>query len=262
VVPACELVCPAPCTRLTESECKLDSSCRADYCNECSCQATFVGCVPVGSPPSQCPALACPTPICGGCNGLDEKSCLAAKATLGCTATYCPDCHGSQTFSGCLGPNQGQGACPACPANTGRSSTDCTGGQLCVTPGGSAGCGVCTVSDCTTDANCSPGLVCEPTPCACDGSGHTCTSGCQSPTDCREGQTCSNHHCVPLTCTSTAQCPKYFECVAPQGSNGTQCARIACIGDGDCGGGYCIDGECYATLGICEYPPPVPAPLR
>jgi Cys-rich repeat protein len=245
-------VCPA-CAGLSESACNANPACRADYCLECSCTPTFVGCALSTAPKTACPGLGC-DPACG-CNALDEKGCIAAESSLGCTPFYCPDCHGGQSFVSCLAPNQGAGACGgACPAGC-RSMSDCTGGQECVAPGASPGCGVCMVgTDCATDAQCPSGQVCDTAPCVCTNSGRTCIAGCKSSAECGEGQSCTTtHHCAPTPCTGVAQCPTNFTCLfTPAGG---QCTRRACTSDADCAGAWCVDGACYGSLGMCTYPP-------
>ena len=253
-IPFCP-VCPS-CVGLGESACKANASCRADYCTECSCTPTFVGCVAAGAPQSACPALGCAQPSCG-CDGLDEKSCIASESSLGCTPFYCPDCHGGQSYVSCLGPNEGAGQCNggACPAGC-HSPSECSGGQECVAPGASAGCGVCMAgTDCSSDTQCPSGQVCDHAPCVCTSSGRACIPGCKSATDCGEGQSCSaTHHCVPTPCTGATQCPMYFACVFTP--DGGQCTRRTCASDSECLPGWCVDGACYGWLGRCSWPPP------
>lgn len=230
------------CASRSASDCAVDSRCIVIGC----CGASE--CVPAGTPPPFCPA-------CPRCDGLDEKSCIAHEASLGCTPFYCPDCHGGQSYVSCLGPNAGTGACGggACPAGC-RSASDCSGGQECVAPGASPGCGVCRPSDCTTDAQCASGQVCDQAPCVCTGSGRACIPACKSAADCGEGQSCTaTHHCVPTPCSGASQCPMYFACVFTPG--GGQCTRRTCASDAECGGGWCVDGACWGALGSCTFPP-------
>jgi hypothetical protein len=131
--PQCGISCPLDCTKLNEASCKGVATCVADYCYECSCTPTFVGCRAVSATPTPCPGLGC-QPACG-CTGLSESACKAAAPSLGCTADYCPDCHGGQTYAGCSGPNEGAPFCANnCPAildggvDAGSCSSSCVGG--------------------------------------------------------------------------------------------------------------------------------------
>ena len=64
--------CPSDCGGLTESQCKSNPSCRADYCSQCQCTPSFVRCADAGSEPIVCTALPCPALFCS-CEGLDGE---------------------------------------------------------------------------------------------------------------------------------------------------------------------------------------------
>jgi hypothetical protein len=243
--------CPlcATCVGLSESDCKLASNtCRADYCDECQCTPSFVGCVAKNAPPTVCMARGCdPAPSCS-CDNLDENSCSARS---NCTTNYCVGCDGVQRFSGCTGPGETAPACSnSCDC---RSGSDCNG-EICVVPGGSAGCGVCQFpQSCLKDSDCSAGTVCDTAACSCTG-GKACVPACTSGS-CSVGETCgSDGHCAAQACSSPAQCPAFFDCVLLNGSS--RCERRACTGDSGCNGGYCVDGGCYGSLGSCQWPNP------
>jgi hypothetical protein len=243
--------CPncSVCSSLGESACKQNGQCRADYCQECSCTPTFVGCVAVGAPPSACPGLGCDPPPCS-CAGLDEKSCQAQSA---CTPNYCVGCNGAQIFSGCTAGLEPPPVCNnACNCH---SSSDCAG-AICVVPGGSQCGGVCRApQSCTVDGDCTSGNVCELVACSCSG-GKGCVPACTT-TGCAVGESCGNDgHCTAIACSSAAQCPAFFDCVFLKGMS-SHCERRACTSDGACGnGGYCVDGGCYSALGSCQQPVP------
>jgi hypothetical protein len=240
-----------PCAGKTEAQCQNSQACVADYCFNCTCTPGYAGCrLPTSAPP-QCPALGCPQPFCG-CEGLSELQCLAADPSMGCTATYCPDCDGKLTiWNSCGGPTSGAPFCPppSCPGRC-RAESDCamTGG-FCYAPGEPLGCGICMQPPpCMSDAECGLGDICAIAPCTCTGES-SCTPGCSS-TGCPEGQTCgSSNHCIPLTC---GQCPPHFLC-GPTSSGA--CVRQTCNADFDCGFGFCVKGECYDALGMCTFPP-------
>ncbi len=257
--PVCTIACTQnkcadPCEGQSEAQCQQMQACVADYCTECSCTPTFVGCRLITSPPTACPALGCAQPNCGACESLDESQCKAAEATMGCTPFYCPDCQGGQTFQGCLSPGAGAGACPQVCANGCRSQSDCSSlGQVCLYPGQPLCGGACMVPPtCNDDAFCQangggPNMICDYPQCGCGGQ-KGCIPGCATPSDCPDGQTCSaTHHCVNFACGS---CPAHFVC-ASDGS----CQRQTCNVDGDCSSGYCVDGGCYDSLGTCSFLP-------
>lgn len=246
------------CVGLDEASCNADARCRADYCSECSCTPTFVGCVAAGAERTLCPAIACPALRCGGCDGLDEQSCVAGETTLGCTPEYCPACDGGHTFVGCFGPGEAHGVdCAAPVCNTGcHSANECSSNQECLPPGASPGCGACRQgTDCTSDAACPSGQVCDVAECSCSATGKTCVPSCAT-TGCAVGESCgADGHCAPTPCASSAQCPVDFDCVLPPAGGGARCERRGCTVDGDCvPGNYCVDGGCYGALGMCSYP--------
>jgi hypothetical protein len=123
---------------------------------------------------------------------------------------------------------------------------ECTGGQECVAPGQSPGCGTPPLP-CTSDLDCGTGAVCEMTAC-----GAACIPACTA-NSCPTGEVCSNQHCRPQPCDGGHACPQYFVCALAQSSS--QCLRQTCAADKDCSGGFCVDGACYGGLGVCTYPP-------
>jgi hypothetical protein len=105
---------------------------------------------------------------------------------------------------------------------------------------------------CASDADCAAqgaGLICQPGVCVCAGQ-MVCVPGCASDNDCALGEQCAptQHRCVPATCARDADCPPDFQC-----ANG--CHRRTCASDAACDG-YCVEGQCYASLGTCEFPRP------
>jgi hypothetical protein len=100
---------------------------------------------------------------------------------------------------------------------------------------------------CTSDAECGGGsMICDLPTCSCTNT-KTCTQGCNTAADCKTGEACDGtHRCVPQPCGS---CPAHFVCM----SGG--CQRQTCASDAACGSGYCVDGACYDTLGMCSFLP-------
>jgi hypothetical protein len=187
------------------------------------------------------------------CHGLDQQSCAARP---GCVARTCPDCNGGQVFSSCANPGDPPSVCTQqCPAGC-RGNADCTNGELCVAPGASLGCGACAVPQmtCASDGECGSGQICDVAQCTCNGA-KSCVPGCAG-TACPVGQVCGNsNRCLPQPCTGTTpgECPPFFRCNLAGSS--PFCGRIPCTVDADCGGGFCVDAQCYGTLGMCAVPP-------
>jgi hypothetical protein len=240
------------CANLSEADCAANKACALDYCSACSCTATFASCRRVTDKPINCPLYSCPQQVCS-CDNLAESACIAEEKSLGCTPFYCPDCNGGQTFTQCLSPNAGQPLCSnQCPQKGCHSDKECTGGQFCLAPGASPGCGVCNPSGCADDSSCGPGQVCDFAPCVCNNSGRGCIPGC-STAGCAEGQTCGNsNHCIPTFCQNPSDCPAQFQCDV----NSHNCSRKACLDDSNCPGGFCVENSCYSSLGTCSSPVP------
>jgi hypothetical protein len=257
IVEQCTRIC-SECDGLSESECKANPDCRADYCELCQCTPSYSGCSRAGSAPPPCPAVACPALFCD-CSVLDEQTCeYASHTSAGCTVARCPDCKGGFIFAGCLPPNAGDWACPSFCANDNcHANQDCSGG-ICLPPGAKQCPGICISGvACSGDGDCDPGQVCDTAPCLCAPGGRICQPACNAVADCAEGLTCAGGHCQALACASSGGCPANFECVlAPGGSGSASCQRRACRSDGDCPGGTCVDGACYSGPGTCAAPPP------
>jgi hypothetical protein len=176
--PVCTISCPINCAMLDEASCKSTSLCVADYCQECSCTPTFVGCRTTSATRTPCPGLGCLQPAC--CTGLDERACQAAAPSLGCTAEYCPDCQGGQRYVGCAGPNEGAQACTLnCPILDAGTDADSCSNQC---SGGGRGCAGRCAAGCTNGELCCPwaGGACIPN----DAGGCTGAGGyqCATPT--------------------------------------------------------------------------------
>lgn len=146
------------------------------------------------------------------------------------------------------------------PEGACQSSEDCEGGQFCVPPGESPGCGICFQPEqqCGEDRDCGSGFVCQEyqVQCSCGGSEFLCMPSCTADTQCGEGQVCDegSGHCVTYTCGMGKACEELTTCVP--GSGGDDCVRWSCSYDGDCGdGNACVEGQCYTDYGFCSYPP-------
>lgn len=147
------------------------------------------------------------------------------------------------------------------PLGACRDAGDCVAGsEYCRLPDDPNLCGICLNQDdeCVSDADCKflgePGICieagihsCPP----CSPPLFICEFGCTSDFDCRAWERCgADHHCGPVPCTTTADCPDEFDCA------GRACARRECLRDEDCDAGPCLRGRCYSQLGSCELLPP------
>lgn len=142
-----------------------------------------------------------------------------------------------------------------------RTWEDCADAEMCVdedTPT----CGTCrsAVRDCETDRECGDGHVCNdytPT-CSCgDGPSSMCVPACTTDVDCGDGEQCdlTMGQCVPWSCTDGYSCASQHDCTP--GSGGTDCLRRTCGTDAACAGdGWCVNGACFDTVGVCELPRP------
>lgn len=128
-----------------------------------------------------------------------------------------------------------------------HSTDDCTGqpGTTCEGPYGTGGCVCQTAPSCTEDSQCDAGTVCgHILEGVCQGyeSLH-CFAPCTSDSECTPTDACSSDgHCEPRTC---ANCPSYFTC-----SNDI-CLEPSCTTDSQCPGGFCVNGSCAVSLGMC-----------
>ena len=152
---------------------------------------------------------------------------------------------------------------PFADPNSCGAEKDCKGGQMCIAPGESIGCGMCmnVENPCTSSAVCNKGYVCKPQQCACGGES-TCQPGCAIPgmnVPCAIGTFCApTGECVATVCMQVEppgadkNCPPNFVCTNP---GNPKCQRKPCTGSSQCQGA-CVKGFCYDKAGFCSYPPP------
>jgi len=143
---------------------------------------------------------------------------------------------------------------PAC-----RTSTDCTDGSDCYAPGA---CNVGYYTDptdtCTTSEDCGTGMGCQPVAATCSsGAYRTCLETCET-RGCDDTERCdgTTGTCVPWSCLEGYTCPSHTSCAVGGMGDANGCLRDTCTDDSTCGGGFCVGGACYDTLGTCEFAVP------
>ncbi|MCL4754790.1 MAG: hypothetical protein KJ015_31845, partial [Myxococcales bacterium] len=191
------------------------------------------GCVP-GTAPNCEDGLGCTADSCDEANdtcahvpnnglcqdGLYCNGTEICDVNQGCkpgTAISCPNTDGlACTVESC---NEATDSCDTTPDNT-----KCTGGQLCLPPTG------CVTQNCTTDAQCSDGNLCNGVE-TCDTSvaGGQCKPG--NAVNCNDGVACTFDECNPGTgaCSHTP-----FNAFCSDGNlcNGVETCNVAtgCVG--------------------------------
>jgi len=179
---------PRPCT--SDGNCLPGTVCELG--TGCSAPATCVpGChgaddCGFGERCNQPDCLTCPCP--GACE---------VDPAAGCTSdANCPTGTVCELGTGCSAPAKCVAGC--------RDAADCGVGERC----NQVQCltcpcpGICeastTPSNCTSDANCPTGTVCEPG--AGCSSAMVCVPGCHADVDCPSGETCQSVACATCPC--------------------------------------------------------------
>jgi len=261
-----EMACVTTCTYDGETHQVGDTFPATDGCNTCSCGPDgAVGCTKIGclcdaaaewwrdyiaKSPAECAAityscLAGTTRFANDC-GCGCEQAATCEREINC---FYPECSNASELAS------------ECPYSTIDTSRDCSveslcpsnAGTFCHRPGQSMGCGMCQnppIEDtCATDAECQPGSICEPLPCACAGQ-NVCVPGCAADTECGAAEVCgAAGRCEATPCEPEAACPANFAC------EGGRCLRLVCTASDGCTG-WCVEGACYAEPGNCLAPPP------
>lgn len=148
------------------------------------------------------------------------------------------------------------------PAETCRTSSDCSGGTQCF--GASDGfCGICQqpMRECEDDGDCGAGSWCRAeSPNCCGGVDTTCVPDCgANGTACQDGEICDSAtgRCERNGCLSLDMaCPLNHDCDPTRAdADALGCARRGCTTDMDCDCGFCVTGTCESQLGVCSFPP-------
>ncbi len=259
--PACE--CPADIMAAVGEACVVEGQVCGDcpdHCQFCAQIFCFDGLWSwreiAPDPACDCPAEP---PIGLACEGMQHceygEECCCGQ----CYPSIVCECMGGGQW-GCYATD----ACmiPECPPPDGmcHNGDDCQNGAYCAEPGSYRPCGICfeEPDQCASDEDCTDGevpLVCEYVfeGCVC-APYRACIPACLSPADCDAGETCTDGHCGPIPCETGGDCPALFACVGDFAP--ATCTRMLCTYDVDCGGGICVNGQCFDTYGTCEYAVP------
>jgi hypothetical protein len=180
---------------------------------------------------------------------------VGASLAIGCGGTEAisvamdggEDALGVDAASNDSGVDSGSDA--GAPSGSCHSVADCPqvagqGPEECLSPNARGGCVAMTTTGCTSDSQCDAGDVCRSDPWAGSNPSPTvCVPPCTGADECSPLDQCTGDgHCLPYTCES---CPSYYSCL-----NGA-CTIPNCTTDSDCPGGYCVDGACAPSLGVC-----------
>lgn len=194
-------------------------------------------------------AAASATTELGSSGGSGDVSTGSGTTSVGPTTGLTSTSESSGSSSG--GPMDG-----SC-----RSDADCDAGMFesCFAPD-EVNCGDCQIPGVPCDAQtlCEPGFACVPfvAACACEPGAMECVAvlACLTDGDCMDDALfCSDKVCAQKTCDGQMfACPALFDCVAD--APGDHCVRRMCSDDGDCDGGLCVEGRCFAEFGNCEPP--------
>jgi hypothetical protein len=191
-----------------------------------------------------------PLGTCVGCDDacVSESDCPAPQVCL-------------RGANGCLSCALAVDAGPDCQSAPCRKDSDCCGGAFCLVPGavvcGGAPCPPPT-NECGPQTPCGTGQQCVTVNnpcCAPMNPSSICEAACTA-TSCGAGEICdADAGCLPQSCERGFQCPADATC-APDAGDEHGCVLMACSGDPDCSGGFCVGGFCQSRLGECQLPVP------
>jgi hypothetical protein len=198
----------------------------APVASGCHTVADCVGVLPPGKccDTSPCwPASACPIPpsMCGTINtGTGSSDPTECTSDDDCP----PDGICVTTFSGC----------PQCPHRACQYPP-----PLCIEEPDSCG----TTAVCQADGTCAP-LSCD--------DGYACGDGSR----CAVGSArADGHGCELIPCDDGWMCEENTRCTAPTEPASHGCIKLECQSDTDCDCGYCVNGACRSSLGMCSQAP-------
>lgn len=150
-------------------------------------------------------------------------------------------------LGGCGGGDLAAGEC--------RTGDDCGEGLVCERPDAPLGCGVPPAYGCD---DCGADQYCAFDPSDCGS--YTCHDACDGDVGCSDDEVCdpASRQCAPRSCEAGFRCAPDEVCDPSGGADAHGCAHPACDGDGDCGGGFCVAGACFAEPGQCTSDLPAP----
>jgi hypothetical protein len=142
---------------------------------------------------------------------------------------------------------------------------ECQGRGLCepAPPSTDYGCGIppTRVEACKDDSNCKTGEVCNSFSFGCE-VGHRCEPRCET-AGCQDGWSCRpDGQCGPRRCPTEWDCADYGTCKPPAPGEGPLqggrdwhgCVPLSCSSDADCPCAHCVDAACFAIPGRCIEP--------
>lgn len=168
----------AACEGKDVASCRATSGCAADFCGDCNCAQTYMGCRAEADTPAECGALPCPAPTC--CEGAGD-----------CDVTR--ECFHPGQSPECGTQNTDPGDC------TTDGECNQAGGEICEPIVCSAIGAMHCVMGCVTQADCPTGTECNPE--------HRCTSQpCDDTTPCPDDFHCDENFCARDTCDLDVDC--------------------------------------------------------
>lgn len=165
------------CVDRLAADCRTTQGCVADFCTQCSCSPTFMGCRAASEAAASCPEVACAQPFCCG-------AATNCGFSFACQPPGKPRC---------------DGVCDPSPS-TCTFDSDCGAKMICEPGACSCDAQRSCIEGCSVTAPCAAGSACDATTQRC------VASVCASPNDCPSTFNCVNRTCQRKTCSSDETC--------------------------------------------------------
>ena len=184
-----------------------------------------------------CGALMVPQQLC-----VSDEDCFEGSVCVPWLCGDDPCCEG-----------QGTQCVPAC------QDQPCQDGFACSDDGH------CSAISCEDGFSCDDGFVCDPSRADAHVDEHGCTvqtcgldgAACPQGFMCDGGAAGNpNGTCLPIACSSDADCHPNEVCNPPGSIYASGCELATCASDADCGCGACIQERCQPRLFVCLSPAP------